>query len=606
MFLTKWLRPRTEKTHQPRTLLGVQQLEDRTVPSWLAQIGTGPGDIRLAASHDMDAAGNVYVCGTYNGTTDFDPGPGTTPHMTTSDDRRDGFLAKYSPAGALLWAKRFGGADQDSVDGVSVDPTGQWVYATGTFLGSADFTGDGLADKTSAGLKDQFVVKLNAGTGTTDPNWGVRTIASVGDEIGGDIAVTASHVYVTGGFSGSADFDPGPGTRILTPAGGTAPGKGKPRSAPGDAFLLKLDTAGNHVSSGQIGGTATSEHGNSLVADGDTVYLSGRFNGTADFDPGAAVTNRTSAGDLDLFLASYSTAPITPTLNWVQVLGNAGYQNAGRLADDSSSLYFTGEFTGTMDFDPGPGISNLTAVTTYSDIYVARYSKAGGSLAWVKGFGGPGNDFTTVTPVVDEATGVVYVGGSFQGQIDLNPNGLGGEQVSPTGNDHDGFLVKLATADGAYQNSWQSGGSGYDGSIRPIGVRAGTLYATGWFEGTATFPTGGALTSQGMSDLFLMALDQFSAGPVVAGSSFTLSASNFVDTNPATTTTEMAFYADSNGDGVLAPATDTLLGYGTQTASGTWTITIAFPTAGTYRLFAQGRDNFDSLSSPLSLDFQVQ
>jgi hypothetical protein len=48
-----------------------------------------------------------------------------------------------------------------------------------------------------------------------------------------------------------------------------------------------------------------------------------------------------------------------------------------------------------------------------------------------------------------------------------------------------------------------------------------------------------------------------------------------------------------------------LLGYGTQTAAGTWAITIAFPTAGTYKLFAQARDNFGTLSNPLALDLQV-
>lgn len=43
MFLTNWLRPRSTKTHQLRTRLGVQQLEDRTVPSWVGQIGGAIG-----------------------------------------------------------------------------------------------------------------------------------------------------------------------------------------------------------------------------------------------------------------------------------------------------------------------------------------------------------------------------------------------------------------------------------------------------------------------------------------------------------------------------------------------------------------------------------
>ena len=34
----------------------------------------------------------------------------------------------------------------------------------------------------------------------------------------------------------------------------------------------------------------------------------------------------------------------------------------------------------------------------------------------------------------------------------------------------------------------------------------------------------------------------------------------------------MAFYLDSNGDGLLEPGSDTLLGYGTP-SNGTWTLT---------------------------------
>ncbi len=592
MSLLSWLKPRTAQKSQPRTRLGVQQLEARDNPAWLAQIGTGPDDINVRGTA-MDAAGNMYVCGNYWGAVDFDPGAGTTPHMTlTAPNPTDGYVVKYSPDGTFLWVKRFGGTTGDVVQAVSVDPTGQWVYATGSFTGAADFTGDGVADKTSVGSGDIFVLKLSAASGTT--SW-VRTVGSAGNDVPGDVAATSGFVYVTGGFAGAVDFDPGPGTRTLTPAG-----KGK--NLPSDGFVLKLDAAGNHAASWQVGG-ASADEGNSLVADGDTVYLAGQFQGTVDFNPGTAVSNKTSAGQYDFFLASYSTATTIPTLNWVQAIGNADYQSEGRLAGDSGSLYFTGPFTGVLDFDPGAGVTNLTAAGT--DVFAARYAKANGSLAWARQFGGSDNEGSTVTPVVDETSGAVYVGGAYRGAIDLNPAAPGGEYTSTSSSDQDGFLVRLGTANGTYQNSWRVGGPGLDGSIRPVGVRAGTLYTTGSFWETASFPTGESLTSQGAGDLFLMALDQFTAGPAVAGSPFTLTASNFVDTDPATTTTQVAFYADSNGDGVLDPATDALLGYGTQTANGTWTLSVTFLAPGTYKLFAQGQNSLGGLSDPLALDLQV-
>src|SRR5205085_1402916 len=55
-----------------------------------------------------------------------------------------------------------------------------------------------------------------------------------------------------------------------------------------------------------------------------------------------------------------------------------------------------------------------------------------------------------------------------------------------------------------------------------------------------------------------------SPNPVTTGGSVTLSASNITDGNPGSTITQVAFYLDSNGDGILEPGSDTLLGYGTQ------------------------------------------
>jgi hypothetical protein len=53
-----------------------------------------------------DPAGNVLVTGLFDGTVDFDSGPGTV--ALTSAGGRDGYVAKYTAAGALVWALRFG------------------------------------------------------------------------------------------------------------------------------------------------------------------------------------------------------------------------------------------------------------------------------------------------------------------------------------------------------------------------------------------------------------------------------------------------------------------------------------------------------------------
>jgi hypothetical protein len=50
-----------------------------------------------------------------------------------------------------------------------------------------------------------------------------------------------------------------------------------------------------------------------------------------------------------------------------------------------------------------------------------------------------------------------------------------------------------------------------------------------------------------------------------------------------------------------------LLGYGTQTSTGTWTFTFSTTglTAGTYTCFAQAEDSFGVLSDPLATTEKV-
>jgi uncharacterized delta-60 repeat protein len=93
---------------------------------------------------------------------------------------------------------------------------------------------------------------------------------------------------------------------------------------------------------------------------------------------------------------------------------------------------------------------------------------------------------------------------------------------------------------------------------------------------------------------------------VASGSSVTLTASSITDVNPGSSTTQVAIYLDSNGDGKLEPGSDTLLGYATQTSPGVWTFTYTVSLApGSYTLFAQAEDNYSLFSDPLAVSLQV-
>ena len=111
-----------------------------------------------------------------------------------------------------------------------------------------------------------------------------------GDEEGRAIAKDASgNIYVTGFFSGSADFDPGAGVANLSSAGFQ------------DIFIAKYDASGNYVWARQVGSTSE-DIGNGIAIDGSgNAYVTGSFVGIADFDPGAGTANLGNPDDQNIF-----------------------------------------------------------------------------------------------------------------------------------------------------------------------------------------------------------------------------------------------------------------------------------------------------------------
>jgi hypothetical protein len=141
----------------------LELLEDRTLPSaafgFAARGGGGGSDIGRGVA--ADAAGNVYVVGTFNNTASF--GSGSATAQLTSAGGGDVFVAKYSPAGVLAWARRMGGTGNDQGLGIAVSPAGI-VTVTGSFQGTADFDpSPAVFNLTSAGGTDVFVARLDAG-----------------------------------------------------------------------------------------------------------------------------------------------------------------------------------------------------------------------------------------------------------------------------------------------------------------------------------------------------------------------------------------------------------------------------------------------------------
>ncbi len=87
----------------------------KTAPIFASIIGDGSVTRLTGVAHD--ATGNVIVSGAFTGSL-------TLGNVTMTGAAQDGFVAKLSTTGAVLWAKAISGAGIDSVEAVDVDNEG--------------------------------------------------------------------------------------------------------------------------------------------------------------------------------------------------------------------------------------------------------------------------------------------------------------------------------------------------------------------------------------------------------------------------------------------------------------------------------------------------
>jgi hypothetical protein len=334
----------------------------------------------------LDAIGNVFVGGNFNGTVDFDPSSGTYDLTTTGIvSLTDAYILKLDNGGNLSWVQQFAcSAANANILSMTIDGSGN-VYTTGQYWNSLDCDpGAGTAILGHSGNGDMFISKLDVNGAYV---WAKKMGASE-SEYGLSIAVDASeNVYTTGYFAGTVDFDPGSGTEELTSLGER------------DAFVLKLDMAGDYVWVKSMGSTSANDVGSELVVDGSgNVYTMGYFEGNVDFDPGVGVTNNSSAGAKDAFLQKLNS---DGEFVWAHQFGSTGDdQGVSLTLDASDNIFIAGHFYETVDFDFSAGDNELTS-NGDRDLFFAKWSQP------IIGIGEQTNtDFVNVYP--NPSTGVFH------------------------------------------------------------------------------------------------------------------------------------------------------------------------------------------------------
>jgi len=180
-----------------------------------------------ATSLAFDSAGNVYVTG-YTSSRVLTFNPSATAFTTQGLGlHQDMFLAKYTSAGAYLWANVIGNKTNDA-SGSCIGIYKNNLYCTGYFHDTVDFDpSPATAYLSSNGQADIYLCKYDL-----DGNYICGfNVGSSANDVGRHVALdTAGYLYTCGQFTGTnTNFSPGPLPVDLSVRGA------------GDAYLVKYN-----------------------------------------------------------------------------------------------------------------------------------------------------------------------------------------------------------------------------------------------------------------------------------------------------------------------------------------------------------------------------
>jgi hypothetical protein len=220
----------------------------------------------------VNAAGSVYVAGSFDGLVDFDPSSKTK--YVSSGAERAGFVLKLDTNGKFGWVSPFIGkrvGSTNSASGamsVTLDGSGN-IIVGGTFNGTVDFN-PGSGTTNLATTSGGFIAKLNTSGALV---WARALQGNASTFVYGLDVDAAGNIYATGPYHGTVDLDPGAGTYSRTTAGN------------GDIFVMKLTSAGNFVWAETFGGVGNDvSFGIVVDTDGD-IQLAGYYRDPFDVDP---------------------------------------------------------------------------------------------------------------------------------------------------------------------------------------------------------------------------------------------------------------------------------------------------------------------------------
>ncbi len=366
------------------------------------------------------------------------------------------------------WTAAIGAEGFDQARGVGVGPDGA-AYVIGSFEDTVDFDPSKRKDKFKAkGSSGYPDIYLTSYSREGSYRWTAR-MGGASHDFGDAVTVTRSgDVVLTGAFYEKGDFNP---TKQRD--------KHQSRGA-GDIFVTLLHPDGSYGWTRTFGGEG-SDVGWAVAADNEgNIIVAGYFKLRVDFNPGRRVDKRRSNGGEDVFVTKLGP---NGSYQWTRTFGGSLRDTAWGVATDADgNIIITGEYRGTVDFDPTKEGKDFHTSNGEDDVFITKLG-SDGSYRWTHTFGGPSINDKGFGVVTDEKANV-YVTGAFVGKVDFDERGGGDVRVAQGFSDI--FVTKRAP-DGSYLWTQTFGGEAIEAGVAIVFDGSHSLVITGNYSGTVDF-----------------------------------------------------------------------------------------------------------------------
>ncbi|TSJ41870.1 T9SS type A sorting domain-containing protein [Fluviicola chungangensis] len=226
-------------------------------------------------------------------------------------------------------------------------------------------------------------------------------------------------------------------------------------------------------------------------------YVTAIFSDTFDGDPGASDIILDGGGVGKSFIQKLNPEG---ELIWIREFNGDGLININSLTlDTAGNLYGVGIFNGTIDFDPGIGVNNITST---SKGFLVKFD-TDGNLYWVKMMNGSGIAYPNALALDNDQNPIIL--GSFSQTIDFD---LGASIYNLSSSGSDDFFIQKVDSGGNLM--WVKQIYGLQSEVAwYMASDDQDIYISGVYESTKDFDPGPGihtLTPVGNQDIFLVKL----------------------------------------------------------------------------------------------------